>query len=84
MNNDIRKVIENTAASLGITENKVTKVVENVFNFLSNSMNKVEFAKYRLPLFGSFNVIPSRYERYKIRRSNKKLNNNSTNDKQNQ
>lgn len=75
MDGKIKDVISQTAKELGITEFKTTKVVENIFGFLRNSMTKIEFLEYYVPKFGTFAVIEKRYETYKEKRKLKRKEN---------
>lgn len=72
MDNKIKDIIAETAKELGITEFKTTKVVENLFNFMRNSMTKLEHEEYYIPKFGKFNIIKKRYEvvKNKINKTN--------------
>ena len=74
MEGKIKDIIKEVASELEITEFKTTKVVENIFNYLKNSMTKLEYEEYYIPKFGKFNIIKKRYEKYKI--SNKKTKKN--------
>lgn len=64
MDKRVSDIVKEVAAELGVTEFKVTKVVENTFNYLRNSMTKLECAEYYIPKFGKFNIIPKRYEKH--------------------
>lgn len=80
MDNKIQEAIQKTAANLNVSEFKTTKIVENIFNYLSNSMNKTEYSNYKISYFGSFNIIEKRFLARKERLNNK-LNNTNENDK---
>jgi len=70
MDSRIKDIISKVAKELEITEFKTTKVVENVFNYLKNSMTKVESEEYYIPKFGKFQIIKKRVEKYKKNKEN--------------
>ena len=59
----IKEIIAELAKEEGITEFKATKVVENVFNYMKNSMGKLESKEYYIQKFGKFNIIEKRYDK---------------------
>ena len=61
----IKEIISEISKEMGIKEFKATKVVENLFNYLKNSMTKLEFEEYYIPKFGKFQIIKKRYENRK-------------------
>ena len=71
MDKRVSDIVKEVAAELGVTEFKVTKVVENTFNYLRNSMTKLECAEYYIPKFGKFNIIQKRYEKHIENNKNK-------------
>lgn len=92
MEHKLKDIIESVAKELGVTEFKTTKVVENMFNYLKNSMTKLESEVYYIPKFGKFTIIPKRLAKHKesikkkkevkinnINNTDKSVNNNQTN-----
>ena len=74
MDDKIKDIISEVAKELGVTEFKTTKVVENMFNYLKNSMTKIEKEEYYIPKFGKFSIIEKRYEKVKESAKRKKAN----------
>lgn len=73
MDKRVNDIIADVAEELGITEFKVTKVVENTFNYLRNSMTKLECEEYYIPKFGKFNILQKRYEKHLENNKNKAI-----------
>lgn len=63
MDKKIEQIIAETAKELGVPESRVTKVVENTFNYLRNSMGRIENKEYYIPKFGKFRIIQKRYDK---------------------
>jgi nucleoid DNA-binding protein len=74
MDDKIKDVISAVSKELDVTEFKTTKVVENIFNYLKNSMTKIEREEYYIPKFGKFSIIEKRYEKVKESIKRKKAN----------
>jgi nucleoid DNA-binding protein len=72
MDDKIKDIISAVAKELGVTEFKTTKVVENMFNYMKNSMTKIEKEEYYIPKFGKFSIIEKRFAKVKenIKRKN--------------
>lgn len=83
MDDKIKEIIAAVAKELGITEFKTTKVVDNVFNYMKNSMSKLESNEYYIPKFGKFTTIKKRLTKYKEslkKEGNDKLTNKKADD----
>lgn len=83
MDDKIIEAIKETSSKLNVSEFKTTKIVENIFNYLVNSMNKNEYANYKISYFGSFNIIEKRLAAKKERlnnKTNKTINNEKANE----
>ena len=63
MNDKIKEIIAKTATETDTDKVKVTKVVENLFCFLRNSMSELKAKKFYIPKFGHFDIIKKRYEK---------------------
>lgn len=72
MNDRILRIIKETAEECGVTEFKMTKVVENVFNYLRNGMSKFESKVFYISKFGKFKLIESRYNKKKLKQKTNK------------
>lgn len=81
MDDKIKDIISAVAKELGVTEFKTTKVVENMFNYMKNSMTRIEKEEYYIPKFGKFTIIEKRYDKVKesIKRKNANKENISNN-----
>ena len=77
MDDKIKDIISAVAKELGVTEFKTTKVVENMFNYMKNSMTRIEKEEYYIPKFGKFSIIEKRYT--KVKESIKRKNANKEN-----
>ena len=80
MDKKIKDIITKISKELGVTEFKSTKVVENLFNYLKNSMTKMEFEEYYIQKFGKFQIIKKRYDKFKQNKQNNSKITNKTNE----
>ncbi len=69
-----KKVIDEVAEELNLSKSKVKHAVQHFFGWQREAFDKLEYKSYLWNHFGTFSIIPDRYEEH-VRKENNKRNN---------
>ena len=69
-----RKVIEELSEELGISKQKIKHATQHFFGWQREAFDNVDYESYLWRYFGTFKVIPKRYEEHIKKQTNKTIN----------
>ena len=78
-----KKIIKELSEELGISKKKVKFAINHFFGWQREAFDNLDYESYLWRYFGTFKILPRRYEKYKNNLTKKTSNNNNNNNNSN-